>query len=164
MVAKVSRPVRLRAALGYLSGLGGVLAFPILAGVTWLFLGTRQPSPWATDWVLLLGTLIMAFSGWPIAVGMQRYWHAKHPYLQRHGRQAVKLWRALALGLMLLFVATTVVVVPACAQVADQHTSPPGQFVFSWVVGWLFFETLWAIALMLPIVLFKAVRTYLRPE
>ena len=113
---------------------------------------------------MVLGGLAMAYGGWPTAIAV-RYWlRSAHPYLRQHARQAVKLWRALALVMMGLSVTTAIVVVPACAMVAYQYTSPMPQFLFSWVTGWLFMEAGLMMALMLPTALIFALRAYSGPK
>ncbi|WP_008308287.1 hypothetical protein [Leptolyngbya sp. PCC 6406] len=160
-MARISRGVRSRAALSYVSGLGGTIAFPILVGILSLFMDTRQPSTGTASLVLLLGALLMALGGWPTAIALQRLWVKSHPYLQTHGQRAVKLWRAFALVLMGLFGVTILLVVPACAQVADEVPTNTPVFLLSWVATWLFFETLIAIAIMVPVMLVLALRAYL---
>ncbi len=160
-MARISRGVRSRAALGYVSGLGGTIAFPILVGILSLFMDTRQPSTGTASLGLLIGALLIAFGGWHTAIAVRRRWGPTHPYLQTHGQRAVKLWRAFALVLMGLFGITILLVVPACAQVATEVPTNTPVFLLSWVATWLFFETLIAIAIMIPVVLVLALRAYL---
>jgi hypothetical protein len=158
--AKVNPSIRIRAGLCYFSGFWGAAVAPAL--FFWAFYNAT--ADWVLDAAVVIGGAAMAFGGWPTAIAVQRWLRSAHPYIRQHARQAVKLWRAMALVMMGLFIATAIVVIPACTLVVDQYNTNLPEFLFSWVTGWFFLEAGLSMALTLPVALIFALRAYNGPK
>jgi hypothetical protein len=158
--AKVSHQLRIQAGLCYFSGFWGAAVAPLLFFPAFYY----ATAPWVLNGAVILGGLAMAYGGWPTALAVRWRLRSAHPYLRQHARQAVRLWRALALVMMGLSVVTAVAVIPACTLVADDYATPLPQFLLSWVTGWLFMEAGLMMALMLPTALIFALRAYNGPQ
>jgi hypothetical protein len=132
------------------------------SAIFWAFYNAT--ADWVLDAAVVIGGAAMAFGGWPTAIAVQRWLRSAHPYIRQHARQAVKLWRAMALVMMGLFIATAIVVIPACTLVVDQYNTTLPEFLFSWVTGWFFLEAGLSMALTLPVALIFALRAYNGPK
>lgn len=158
--AKVNPNTRIRAGLCYFSGFWAAAVAPAL--FFWAFYNATVD--WVLDVAVVVGGVSMAFGGWPTAIAVQRWLRSAHPYIRQHARQAVKLWRAMALVMMGLFIATVIVVIPSCTLVVGQYETTLPKFLFSWVTGWFFLEAGLVMALTLPVALVFALRAYNGPK
>ena len=158
--AKVTPSTRIRAGLCYFCGFWGAAVAPALFFSAFY----HATTDWMLDAAVVIGGGAMAFGGWPTAIALQHWLRSAHPYIRQHARQAVKFWRAIALLMMGLFMATAIVVIPACTLVVDQYETTLPTFLFSWVTGWFFLEAGLAMALTLPVALGFALRAYNGPK
>lgn len=158
--SSLSRAIRFRAACCHLAGLAWLPLLPLVAGCLNLLLTVvfNDSSEFLSLITLLSFTLLLVYSGIPATFWVWQRQRNIHSFIDERGREALNFQLSVSCFLTIVFILTTLLVIPACSDVAHHYTSPKTQFVFSWVVGWIVLESAWALPLLAPFILFAAVQ------
>lgn len=160
--SSLSPAIRCRAAFCHLAGLVWILLLPLVFGCLSLIprVFPKHSSQFLFLLLLFVLTLTVVYSGIPTTFWIWQRQRKVHPFVDERGREALNFQLSISFFLTGVFILTTLLVVPSCSDVAHYYTSPRTEFVFSWVVVWILFESFWALLLLSPFIMFAAVQAY----
>jgi uncharacterized Tic20 family protein len=158
MTSDLSQNVRRWAAVYHLCSLVWIPFLPLLA----LILGGLSPqTPQTVFLSMLVGWLIvLVYAGLGLAFLLRRVLRDRHPYLEQQGNKAVRWQSVFGLYSTVLFVITTLLVIPACTAGSLKNPGSAIDFTLTWLLFWLGAEAAGVLLLQIPFAIIGAIKAY----